>query len=95
MEESGEGGRWLLRERRFGSFERTVSLPALVNAEDAAADFKDGVLTISLPKADVAKPRSIPVSGATSSASSTASAEPTEVEVHDASQQQGEEQVKG
>ena len=26
-EESGEGGRWLLRERRFGAFERTVSLP--------------------------------------------------------------------
>jgi HSP20 family protein len=89
-EESGEGGRWLLRERRFGSFERTVSLPALVNPEEAGADFKDGVLTITLPKADVAKPRSIPVSGAASSATSSGSVEPTEVEVQDAGSAQAQ-----
>jgi HSP20 family protein len=91
-EESGEGGRWLLRERRFGSFERTVSLPALVNPEEARADFKDGVLTITLPKADVAKPRSIPVTGVPSGAGSRGSAEPTEVEVHSTNQSQGQGQ---
>jgi HSP20 family protein len=80
-EETGEGGRWLLRERRFGAFERTVSLPSVVKSEDASADFSDGVLTITLPKADVAKPRSIPVAGGSASAGA-ATAEPTEVEIH-------------
>ena len=83
-EEAGGGSRWLLRERRFGAFERTVSLPTVVDAENAAADFKDGVLTVTLPKAETAKPKSIPVSGATAGASAASGAEPTEVEVHDA-----------
>lgn len=63
IDKEGEGGRWLLRERRFGAFERTVALPAAVDSERAQADFKDGVLTITLPKAEVAKPKSIPVKG--------------------------------
>ena len=83
-EDSGEGSRWLLRERRFGAFERTVSLPSVVDAENAGADFKDGVLTVTLPKAETAKPKSIPVSGAMTGAGSSGSAQPTEVEVHDA-----------
>lgn len=53
--------RWVLRERRFGAFERTVNLPALIKPDDATAHFKQGVLTIMLPKADQARPRSIPV----------------------------------
>jgi HSP20 family protein len=83
VEESGEGGRWLLRERRFGAFERTVSLPTVVDSGEAAADFKDGVLTITLPKAEVAKPKSIPVTGAAGSAGQSGAAQPTEIEVHD------------
>jgi HSP20 family protein len=63
-EESGDGHRWLLRERRFGSFERTVSLPTSVAADRAVADFKDGVLTVTLPKAEAARARSIPVKSA-------------------------------
>lgn len=58
------GEKWLLRERRFGRFERSVTLPAQVKADEASADFQDGVLTISLPKADAARPRTIPVRGA-------------------------------
>ncbi len=54
-------GRWVLRERRFGAFERSVTLPSAVKADAASADFKDGVLTVVLPKADEAKPRAIPV----------------------------------
>jgi HSP20 family protein len=69
-EESGEGGRWLLRERRFGPFERTVTLPTTVDAERASAAFHDGVLTITLPKAEIATPKTIPVSGSTVSAAS-------------------------
>ncbi|MBA2595966.1 MAG: Hsp20/alpha crystallin family protein [Chloroflexota bacterium] len=82
VEEATEGSRWLLRERRFGAFERTVSLPSVVDADGALADFKDGVLTIMLPKADVAKPRSIPIAGATSGDESSGGAAPTEVEIH-------------
>ena len=57
------GEKWLLRERRFGRFERSLTLPAQVKADDATADFHDGILTISLPKAEAARPRSIPVRG--------------------------------
>jgi HSP20 family protein len=89
-DETGEGGRWLLRERRFGAFERTVSLPAVVNSEQATADFKDGVLTIVLPKADEAKPRSIPVKGSAAGDQPSADAEPTEVEIHAATTETGQ-----
>jgi len=81
-EERAEGGRWLLRERRFGAFERTVSLPTTVDAERASADFKDGVLTIILPKAEIAKPKNIPVSGGSSPQGSTGGSGPTEVEIN-------------
>ncbi len=59
-----QGGRWLIRERRYGAFERVVSLPSSVKPDAASAEFKDGVLTITLPKADEAKPRNIPVRSA-------------------------------
>ena len=58
------GEKWLLRERRFGRFERSLTLPAQVKTDEAAADFQDGILTITLPKAEAARPRSIPVRGA-------------------------------
>jgi HSP20 family protein len=85
VEETGQGNRWLLRERRFGAFERTVSLPSVVDSEGSSADFKDGVLTITLPKADVAKPRTIPIKGAASRDASSGEGQPTEVEIHDSS----------
>jgi len=50
-----------LRERRYGSFERTVSLPTEVVADKARAEFEDGILTIRLPKAEEVKPRMITV----------------------------------
>jgi HSP20 family protein len=89
FEESPEGSRWLLRERRFGAFERTVSLPSTVDSEGAAADFKDGVLTIILPKADIARPRSIPVRGSAAGESLSREAESTEVEIHSESSSSG------
>lgn len=51
--------RWLLRERRYGAFERVVTLPTQVQADAAHAQFEHGVLTLTLPKAEAAKPRSI------------------------------------
>ena len=48
-------------ERSFGSFSRSLPLPCAVNEDEAAAEFKEGVLTITLPKSESAKPRKISV----------------------------------
>ena len=61
--ESSDGHRWLIRERSYGAFERTLKLPAPINVDAASADFQDGVLMITLPKAEEAKPRTIRVRG--------------------------------
>ncbi|HVJ18822.1 MAG TPA: Hsp20/alpha crystallin family protein [Polyangiaceae bacterium] len=49
------------RERADGSFNRSVTLPAEVDAHRAEARYVDGILTIILPKAEEAKPRQITV----------------------------------
>lgn len=49
------------RERQGGSFQRTLTLPTDINADAVAADLKNGVLTIRLPKAETAKVRRIEV----------------------------------
>jgi HSP20 family protein len=60
-EEQFEEGRYIRKERRFGSFQRTFSLPASVASDKARAEFENGVLTLTLPKAETAKPKSIKV----------------------------------
>lgn len=45
-----ENATYLSRERKFGTFSRIVRLPRPVNSEEAAAKFKNGVLTITFPK---------------------------------------------
>ena len=52
---------WHLREQRWGSFERSVSLPTAVVPDKAQADFANGILTITLPKAEEVKPKTITV----------------------------------
>jgi len=49
-------------ERYFGKFQRSLSLPSAVDANKVKASYKDGVLTISLPKSEEAKPKHIAVS---------------------------------
>ena len=49
-------------ERRYGSFSRSFTLPATVDAAQISATYKDGVLTIRLPKREEARPRQIAVS---------------------------------
>jgi HSP20 family protein len=49
-------------ERFFGRFQRSLTLPALVNAEKVNATYKDGILTVVLPKAEEGKPKQIEVS---------------------------------
>lgn len=50
-----------IREHRYGSFERSITLPADVQTDKAKADFKDGILTITLPKAEAVKPKTISI----------------------------------
>jgi HSP20 family protein len=49
-------------ERFFGRFQRTVALPAAVAADKVMAQYHDGVLTITLPKTEEAKPKHIDIS---------------------------------
>jgi HSP20 family protein len=60
-EEQSEEGSYIRKERRFGAFQRTLSLPASVASDKAKAEFENGVLTLTLPKAEEAKPKSIKV----------------------------------
>ena len=48
-------------ERTYGSFERSFTLPATVDASNIKASYAHGVLTVTLPKAEKAKPRQIEV----------------------------------
>ena len=50
-------------ERSYGTFERRLTLPSNIDEEACSADFKDGVLTITLPKAEKARGRRIPLGG--------------------------------
>jgi HSP20 family protein len=50
---------YLYRERRFGSFSRSIQLPLRVQGDRADANFTDGVLTLRIPKAEEVKPRQI------------------------------------
>lgn len=48
-------------ERFYGKFSRSVSLPSAVSADKVGASYRDGVLTVEIPKAEEAKPRQIDV----------------------------------
>jgi HSP20 family protein len=50
-----------IREQRWGTFERSIVLPTEVVADKAKADFENGVLTITLPKAEEVKPKTISI----------------------------------
>ena len=62
-EEEKKGDQYHLRERRYGQFQRTVTLSTPVSADKAQARFEDGVLTLTLPKAEEAKPKQIKIGG--------------------------------
>ena len=60
-EEEKKDRSWHIREHRWGAFERSVRLPTGVLADKAKADFENGILTITLPKSEEVKPRTITV----------------------------------
>ncbi len=57
FEDEKESGNYHYRERRYGSFSRTFNLPETVNDEDISASFKNGILSIELPKHEVVLPK--------------------------------------
>lgn len=60
-EENKKGKGYFYSERRYGSFHRSVELPTEVDADKVAANYKDGVLELVLPKSEKAKPKQIKV----------------------------------
>ena len=65
---------YLRVERAYGSFARSFSLANTVNTDAIMADYKDGVLTLSVPKREEAKPKQIKVNVSAASASGQAPA---------------------
>ena len=60
-EKSTKASTYHLRQRRCGSFSRTLPLPTVVVADKGQADFDNGILTLTLPKAEELKPGTITV----------------------------------
>jgi len=59
FERTNEGDTYHRVERGYGSFRRSFSLPASVDAARVQADYKDGVLTVTLPRREESRPRQI------------------------------------
>ncbi len=60
-EEKKEDEKYHFREIRKASFSRSVTLPVEVDTDKTVAEFQNGVLTLSLPKAEVVKPKQIKI----------------------------------
>ena len=60
-ESNHEGAEIYRAERFFGRFQRTVTLPTPLRTDKVKAQYKDGILTVTLPKAEEAKPKHIDV----------------------------------
>jgi HSP20 family protein len=62
QERDNKAGESFRSERYFGKFQRSVTLPTAVDCGKVSASYKDGILSVSLPKAEEAKPKQIAVS---------------------------------
>jgi HSP20 family protein len=60
-EKREEKGAVLLQERRYGKFSRSLRFPVNVNGDAIEADYNNGVLTVTIPKAEEVKPRRITI----------------------------------
>jgi HSP20 family protein len=60
--ESANGEKAERTERYVGAFRRSITLPTRVDASKVSATYQDGILTVTLPKAEEVKPKQIPVS---------------------------------
>lgn len=60
-EKDEEGKQWHIRERRAGSFSRSVRFPVAVQSTEVVAAYESGVLTLTVPKAEEVKPKRIAI----------------------------------
>ncbi len=63
QENENKSEQYYLRERRYGTFSRSVTLPASVKSDQVDAEYHNGVLTLTLPKTDEVKPKRIQIKG--------------------------------
>lgn len=75
---TGEGVKWITREREGASFLRQLSLGQGVDTERISASYDNGVLSVTIPVSEKAKPRKIEV---------TAAGQPTVVQAHESSEE--------
>ena len=61
FEKNEDKGGWHRQERTYGKFERVFDLPDTIEVDAVKADYKNGVLTVNLPKKEIAKPKQIKV----------------------------------
>lgn len=59
-----EGATWHRRERNMGKFLRAIDIPAEIDIDKVKADFRNGLLTVTLPKAESERPKRIEVKAA-------------------------------
>ena len=62
-EHEEKDGTWHLRERRYGTVHRAITLLSPVYEDEVKAAYENGILTVTLPKSEQAKPRRIEVTG--------------------------------
>jgi HSP20 family protein len=74
FEDKANEDNYLRIERTYGSFSRSFSLASSVNSEAIKADYQNGVLTLSIPKREEAKPKQIKVNVGTHAMAATAGA---------------------
>lgn len=60
-EKEVEEEKYIYREHYYGAFSRSLTIPVSIEADDAQAEFEDGILTLTLPKAEELKPKAITV----------------------------------
>jgi len=63
LDKENKDNNFYTRERFYGDFQRSLDLPANVNIDTIAADFKDGVLTIKIPKTEISSAKTIDIKG--------------------------------
>ena len=62
-EKLGEDEGFRRHERGHGAFSRTVAMPFAVDADKVAADYQNGILTVTLPRSEASRPKKIDVKG--------------------------------
>ena len=76
-------------ERSYGTFERTFALPNTVDAEKISAKYEHGILTVTVPKSERARPREIPVNSVSGNQPAQVSSGPS-VQTHDSATRDGQ-----